>query len=115
MLYVTDTHALAWYILGKLPERVDTIFKSTERGESTVFIPTIVLAECLYLVENEKIELDFDELLRKIETSRNFVPTSFNLQVMKFLAEINLKELHDRIIVANSKDSGCQAYYKGKG
>lgn len=103
MLYVTDTHALVWYIIGKLHDNVDAVFKSAETGEVTIFIPTIVLAECLYLVENEKIKLDFDDLVRRIEISRNFIPAAFNFQVMKLLPEIRLKELHDRIIVATAK------------
>lgn len=103
MLYVTDTHALVWYIIGKLHDKVDAVFKSAEAGEATIFIPTIVLAECLYLVENEKIKLDFDDLLGRIEMSRNFIPASFNFQVMKLLPETGLKELHDRIIVATAK------------
>ena len=103
MLYVTDTHALVWYMIGKLHDKVDEIFKSAEAGESTIFIPTIVLAECLYLVENGKIELDFDELLRRLEMSKNFIPASFNFQVLKLLPEIGLKELHDRVIVATAK------------
>jgi predicted nucleic acid-binding protein len=103
MSYVADTHALVGYLVGTLPDRVNKIFEDIEAGGSTAFIPTIVLAECLYLVENKKIELDFDELLNRIETSRNFVTTSFNLQVMKRLPKIALPELHDRIIVATAK------------
>lgn len=103
MLYVTDTEALVWYIIGKLHDNVDAVFKSAETGEATLFIPTIVLAECLYLVENEKIKLDFDDLVRRVEISRNFIPAAFNFQVMKLLPEIRLKELHDRIIVATAK------------
>ncbi|MBU7045237.1 MAG: PIN domain-containing protein [Theionarchaea archaeon] len=103
MLYVTDTHAFLWYIHGTLPEGVDSIFKSAEKGESTLFIPTIVLAECLYLVENGKIDLDFNELLKRIEMGRNFIPTSFNFQLMQILPGIGVSELHDRIIVATAK------------
>ena len=61
------------------------------------------MAECLYLVENGKIELDFDDLLRKIEMSKNFISVSFNLPVMKLLPGIRLEELHDRVIVATAK------------
>ena len=100
---MTDTHAFVWYILEKLSERVDKRFESVETGSSTIFIPTIVLAECLYLVENGKIELNFDELLRKIEMNRNFVATYFNFQMLKLLPEIKLNELHDRIIIAIAK------------
>jgi len=103
MLYVTDTHAFVWYIVNTLPEKIDKTFKSAEKGESIIFIPTIVLAECLHLVENKKIDLDFSDLLRRIEIGRNLIPTSFNFQIMKILPEIRLKELHDRIIVATAK------------
>lgn len=103
MLFVTDTHPLVWYILGELPERVDEIFRLAEAGDSSIFIPTIVLAECLYLVEEGKIELDFNDLLGRLGRSKNFITTSFNFQVMKLLPEINLRELHDRIIIATAK------------
>ncbi len=103
MLYVTDTHAFVWYIVGRLPNRVDNIFKSAETGNSTIFIPTIVLAECLYLVENGKIKLDFEDLLMRIDMSKNFIVTSFNFQLLKLLPEIKLNEIHDRIIVATAK------------
>lgn len=106
MLYVADTHALIWYLIGTLPKEVDNIFQSAEKGESIIYIPTIVLAECLYLVEDGKIDLDFDELLAKIETSRNFVPVSFSFEVLKALPQINLSELHDRIVVATARIIG---------
>ncbi len=114
MSYVTDTHALVGYTVGTLPARVDKVFQDVESGESTAFIPTIVLAECLYLVENKKIDIDFNELLNRIQTSRNFVPTSFNLQVLRLLPEIRLSELHDRIIVATSKILNAKLITKDK-
>ena len=55
------------------------------------------------MVENKKIDLDFNELLERIEISSNFIPASFNFQVVKLLPEIKLSELHDRIIVATAK------------
>ncbi|MGB9759459.1 MAG: type II toxin-antitoxin system VapC family toxin [Thermoproteota archaeon] len=112
MLYVADTHAFVWYIIGMLPERINSIFKSAERGESIIYIPTIVLAECLYLVENKKIDVNFRELLSKLEMSANFVPVSLNFQVIKLLPEIKLEELHDRIIVATTKILGAKLITK---
>jgi PIN domain nuclease of toxin-antitoxin system len=114
MLFVTDTHPLVWYLLGELPERVDEIFRLAEAGDSTIFIPTIVLAECLYLVEEGKIELDFNDLLGRLGRSKNFIPTSFNFQVMKLLPEINLRELHDRIIIATAKILNAQLITKDR-
>jgi PIN domain nuclease of toxin-antitoxin system len=115
MLFVTDTHPLVWYILGELPERVDEIFKLAEAGESSIFVPTIVLAECLYLVEEGKIELDFENLLERLEQSSNFIPASFNIRVMRLLPEIRLKELHDRIIIATAMTLHAQLITKDRG
>ena len=114
MLYVTDTHAFIWYLLDNLPKKVDDIFKSVEKGESTIFVPTIVLVESLHLVENKKIDLNFDDLLKKIEMSKNFIPTSFNFQIMKILPELGIKELHDRIIIATAKILNAKLITKDK-
>jgi predicted nucleic acid-binding protein len=67
MLYVTDTYPLVRYLIGELPEKSDKIFASAETGKSTIYIPTIVLAECLYLVEDGTINIDYDDLLIRIE------------------------------------------------
>jgi len=102
MFYVTDTHPLVWYIVNKkLKHDVDKIFSCAEKGECTVFIPTIALAEIKYLAEHKKIELDFPELLRKIEASTDFVPVPLDFQTIKFMPE-NL-EIHDQIIVATAR------------
>ena len=113
-LYVPDTHAFIWYLLDNLPKKVDDIFKSVEKGESTIFVPTIVLVESLHLVENKKIDLNFDHLLKKIEMCKNFVPTSFNFQIMKILPELGIKELHDRIIIATVKILNAKLITKDK-
>ena len=114
MFYVTDTHPFIWYLAGRLPAKVDRIFESAEKGESIIFVPTVVLAECLHLAENKKIDLNFNELLRKIEICSNFIPISFNFQVVRLLSEINLNELHDRIIVATTKLLNAKLITKDK-
>ncbi len=114
MTYLADTHPFIWYLADKLPSKLDSIFTSAEKGETIIFVPTIVLAECLYLAENKKIEINFDELIRKIEISSNFIPVSFNFQIVKLLPEIKLKELHDRIIVATANLLNAKLITKDK-
>ena len=101
MRYVSDTHALVRYIVGKLPRKVDEIFRKAEEGEHTIFIPTIALAECRWLVEHKKIALDFHDLLERIETSNNFMPLPFDIEILRLMPEG--LELHDQIIVATAK------------
>ena len=103
MFYVVDTHPLIWYLAEKLPKGVDDIFKSSERGDFVIFIPTIVLAECYYLSDDNRIQLNFEDILIKIEKSSNFLITPFNLDIIKMLPKINIKELHDKIIVSTAK------------
>lgn len=114
MFYVADTHALIWYLLGTLPGRVDEIFRQAETGETIVYIPTIVLAECFHLVKHGKIALDFDELLARIEESDNFIVVSFDFGIVKLLPLINAPELHDRIIVATARLLGAVLITKDK-
>jgi PIN domain nuclease of toxin-antitoxin system len=114
MFYVADTHAWVFYLLNKLPKKVNNIFLSVEKGNDIMFISTISLAECVYLVETGKIALDYKELFNKFEISNNFIPVSLNLEIVKMLPEIKLPELHDRVIVATAKILGAKLITKDK-
>lgn len=102
MFYVSDTHAWVYYLLNKLPKKANKAFKSVEKGKSIMFVPTIALAECIYLIEGKKITLNLKELFVKFETGRNFVPVSLNFEIIKEISKVKLEELHDRIIVATA-------------
>ena len=65
------------------------------------------------MVKHKKIELNFLELLRKIEISRNFVPISFDFSVLKLLPE-ELDDIHDQIIVATAKLLNAKLITKDK-
>ncbi len=50
--YVTDTMALVLHLENRRSsEKVKQIFKAVDSGEITVYVPTIVFAEILYLSE----------------------------------------------------------------
>lgn len=103
MPYVADAHSWVHYLTGNLSKNPDDVFTSVENGEDVIYVPTIALAECLYLLEKGKISLDIKELLNKFEVSLNFIPVSFTFEVVKLLPTIKITEIHDRIIVATSK------------
>ena len=107
MFYVADTHALVKYLISKVPKKVGSIFESSEKGEVIVFVQTMVLAECFYLIKNNKISLDFEELLKRIENNQNMITVSFNIEILKLFADTHLKEIHDQIIVATAKHLGA--------
>jgi hypothetical protein len=65
-LYIIDTHVLVWYFLGsprlkgELKERID----DTRNRSGRILVPTIVLAEALYVAEKGRAVFNFDELYR---------------------------------------------------
>lgn len=90
-MYVADTHAWVYYLLNKLPRAANQVFTSTENGKDVMFVPTIALGECVYLI---------------------VVPLTFD--ITKTLPNINLKELHDKMIAATAKFLGATLITKDK-
>ncbi len=103
MLYVADTHILIKYLSKILPRRLETIFNECEIGKHTIFVPTIVLAESYYLIKKNKVSINLQEVITKIEGSENFRIVPFNLDILKLFFDAKEFELHDLIIVATSK------------
>ena len=56
MTFLVDTHTLVWFLTKdkKLSGKVVEILRKVEDGEETVIIPTIVLAEIMYICEKKK-------------------------------------------------------------
>lgn len=106
-MFVADTHAWIYYLLDRLPQKADMIFKSVESFKDTMFVPSIVLAECVHLIETGRIKLDYNVLFSKFEESKNFIVLPLDLEVIRMLPDIRLGELHDRIIVATAKLLGA--------
>jgi predicted nucleic acid-binding protein len=59
--YVTDTHALFWYRTAspRLSAPAKAVFEDAAKGQSTILIPAIVLAELFYVNEMLGHPLDF--------------------------------------------------------
>ncbi len=104
MNYVIDTHALIWYFTG------DSRLGSSALNaiENTVFdgliiVPTIVLAEILYLGKRKKIPVSFKETIKQMENLENFNITGLELDILKTADNIdNELEMHDKLIVATA-------------
>jgi len=112
MFYVADTHTWVFYLLDRLPEKADEVFSHAEHGRDFVFIPTIALAECVYLVERGKIDLNLDGLFSKLRVGGNFIPVPLTLDVVERIHLIPLSEIHDRIIVATAQVLGAKVLTK---
>jgi len=104
--FITDAHSLAWFISQspKISAQAIEIFRKAENADVEVLIPTIVLAELLYLSERKKISIGVAEILRLIQESSGFVVVPFDWQVFEAMQSLPTElEIHDRIIAATAK------------
>ncbi|MBI3036011.1 PIN domain-containing protein [Candidatus Woesearchaeota archaeon] len=106
MIYVTDTHSLIWFLTRdpKLWKDALAAFRSADDGKSLMIIPSIAIAEIIYIIERKGVGIKFGDLLNKFEESINYVVYSLNLEVLIELEKFTkLNDIHDRIIVATAK------------
>lgn len=107
-LYIPDTHALLWYMLEphKLSLPAQHALRQVERGEATLHIPVIVIAEAEMVIEKRRIQAtksQFETLLQKMIDSRNFQVGRLTLDtVLKATRFLQLRDIFDRLIVAEA-------------
>jgi len=109
MNYVVDTHALLWWFTDnrQLGSKATEIFRKCEKGESVLFIPSIVIAEALSIFDKKRVAFDFRKLFAKITNSENYFIISLDLPILQEMIEMtDIPELHDKIIVSTSKYLG---------
>ena len=102
--YVTDTHSLVWYFTEnpRLSKKALKVFEKTVK-EGTIIIPTVVLAEIMYIAKKGRITMSFTETVKKIEDSENFEIAPLDLDILKKANEIDIElEMHDRLIAATA-------------
>ncbi|MGD1076362.1 MAG: hypothetical protein ABR903_09865 [Thermodesulfovibrionales bacterium] len=75
MNFVTDTHALLWWFTDspKMSAKAAEIFERCEKGESILFVPSIVIAEALSIFDKKRVTFDFKKLFKKLHDSDKFV------------------------------------------
>lgn len=101
---VTDTHSLVWYFTDDrhLSKKALKSFENTVK-DGQIIVPTVVLAEILFIAEKGRIPLGFTATVAKIEALTNFVIAPLDLDVLKIAESIDvLLEMHDKLIVATA-------------
>jgi PIN domain nuclease of toxin-antitoxin system len=99
---VTDTHALLWWFTEspKISEKASEIFEKCEKGESVIFILSIVIAEALSIFDKKRVSFDF----KKLNESENFVLIALDYPILQKMVDLkDVLELHDKIIVSTAK------------
>lgn len=106
MNFVTDTHALIWWFTDspRISQKAHEIFEKCEKGETVIFIPSIVIAEALNIFDKKRLSFDFKKLLKQINESEYFMLVALDYPILQKMVELkDIPELHDKIIVSTAK------------
>lgn len=111
--YVTDTHALVWYLTddARLSSSARVAFTQADDGMSTIWIPGIVLVEIIYLVERARFpQVLVTQVLERVDPPRdNYALVPLDSGVIRTLQTIDralVPEMPDRIVAASAKYLG---------
>ena len=104
MNYVADTHSLVWYFTEdpRLSKKALDAFEQTKQKD-LIIIPTVVLAELMFISQKGKITITFSETLKKIEESENFNVAPLDIEILKVADKMEADiEMHDKLIAATA-------------
>jgi predicted nucleic acid-binding protein len=101
--YVLDTVALVRYLQNTLPGSADKVFKMAEQNKCKLIIPEIVFSEFVYISLKGRLKSDnpkslIMEVLISLGAAKYIEFTSMDLDSWEELLNIDLPELHDRMI-----------------
>jgi PIN domain nuclease of toxin-antitoxin system len=109
MDYVADTHALIWYLFAesRLGNQALTVLTDAAAGNARIYIPAVVIAEMIMVVEKRRIPgITMSQLEIELELMRN----SASFEVLPLFPETviqsrtltTIPDIFDRLVVADA-------------
>ena len=107
--FVTDTHALLWHLSEDpaLSTTAKGTFRLADTGQAEIFIPSIVLAEVVYLTERQRVPADqIDRIANLPDTpGSHYHAVALDTQIIQTMRRIpreTVPDMPDRIIAATA-------------
>ncbi len=103
--FVTDTMGLVLRIeRRKSGARAKDAFDAVESGDATIYVPALVFAEALYLLEKQRISLSLGDIVDYLKQFPNCKEYPMSLAVIQSSAQItDVRELYDRLIAGTAR------------
>jgi PIN domain nuclease of toxin-antitoxin system len=105
--YVADTHLFLWYVsasVQKLGPEARMAFDAADSGRAVVIVPSVALAEAVYIAEKGRVRVKLEHLFELLGTAINYRVYPLDFTIVKTASELKkLSEIHDRIIVATAR------------
>lgn len=97
MIYILDTHILIWFL--DKNKRLSPVHRNILVDKNNKFvISSIVLAEIKHLVDREKIDIKFEEVIDSLSNAGNCVIYPVDEDVVQSMPKGY--EIHDALILA---------------
>ena len=103
-MYIADTHALVWHLArdDRLGKNARKILDDADLGGTEIVVPTIVLAEALYI--SRKVNVRFDDMMDSIQNARNYSAYPLGVNIVSTMRKLGTEySIHDAVIVATAK------------
>jgi len=109
--FVSDTQCAIWHFIDeqrRMPKAVRNAFQAAEAGTAQILVPTMVLAEAVFLAERRRVpESVVQRLFTLPDTpAASLRVVSFDLDMVRAMADFGpsaVPELADRIIAATAR------------
>ncbi len=115
-LFTADAVAVLSYLADKLPPKSNEIFKQAENELVRIQVPEIAVGEVICTILKGKEVFGVSVPLKKIsllldvlEASKNMFIVNLSINGWRKVIEIDLPDLHDRMIVATHLTTASQA------
>jgi len=115
-LFTADAVAVLGYLADKLPRRSNDIFEQAENELVRIQVPEIAVGEVIYTILKGKEIFGVSVPVKKIsvlldvlEATRNMFIVNLSIDGWREVIEIDLPDLHDRMIVATHLTTDSQA------
>ena len=105
-VFVTDTHSWLWYMSNdrRLGKKAKAVFKDADIGKSVVLIPTIVVAEGIYVARQKGILKEMEKVVQDLGLSSNYLIRPMDHRLLTALVKDKRKmSIHDKIITITAE------------
>jgi len=102
--YITDAHALIWYLAGssRLGNATCLAFESAIGGGSVIYVPAIVVAELVMFAEKHKT-IRPENILAELRSKSAFQFLALLPETASKIQDLTAPpDIHDRLIVAEA-------------
>ncbi len=103
--YLLDTVTMIRHFSGKghIGAKASAILKANGHEDSQFCISVISLMEVMYLAEKNRIKINFQESLHRINESSAYLLVNLDVDILRVAETMVVRELHDRLILATAK------------